>query len=164
MSQSSRTPRILLCDGNVHVLRTASSKLVRAGYEVTPVKTGLEALDRVLHHDCDMLITEWKLPDVSGETLCESYRAFPYSSQLPLVLLSDHIFEDGIKSLCERFHLLRVMSKPFSPNGLLDLVDSAFPKFAVSKRLEGLGDISTWMTEGEAPGTDTEHMAQGVNP
>ena len=60
-------PNILLIDDNLTILRTMERLLTRIGYaKVTTVLNGREAVKKVAENDFDIVILDYRMPDLSG--------------------------------------------------------------------------------------------------
>jgi CheY-like chemotaxis protein len=75
----------------------------------------------------DLLITDLQMPRLGGLGLIERLRHRPDTKQLPVIVLSAKGFELKPQELAERWGVLAVVGKPFSPRELLRLVESAIP-------------------------------------
>jgi two-component system sensor histidine kinase ChiS len=63
--------RILVADDEVHMRRVVTMFLERAGYVVETASNGREALDSILKSPPDALLTDIKMPQMTGEELCQ---------------------------------------------------------------------------------------------
>jgi two-component system alkaline phosphatase synthesis response regulator PhoP len=123
------TAKILLCDDEVHIVRAAEFKLARAGYEVRCAADGQEAWEAIERERPDLLITDLQMPRLGGLELIERLRQRSDTSHLPVIVLSAKGFELKPQELAEKWGVLAVVGKPFSPRELLRLVESALPTF-----------------------------------
>jgi len=114
--------RVLLCDDEVHILKAAEFKLARAGYDVQCAADGQEAWEAILASPPDMLITDCQMPRMSGIELVERIRSNEPTIRLPILMLTAKGFELSQSELIDRWGLLAVMGKPFSPRELLAVV------------------------------------------
>lgn len=110
--------RILIVDDERAVRRLLVWTLEKEGYVVHSAENGLAALRHIEQHDCDLLITDYRMPYMDGLELTKQIRSrFP---SIPVLVVSgDGPFHDLIKngaSAC--------VAKPFSACELLDLVRS----------------------------------------
>ena len=64
--------------------------LAVAPYKLRFAKGGLEALDLFLKSPCDIVITDWELPDISGPELCRRLRGEFADAYTYLVLLTSN--------------------------------------------------------------------------
>jgi CheY-like chemotaxis protein len=119
--------KILLCDDEIHIVRAAEFKLARAGYCVRCAADGQEAWEAIEQECPDLLITDLQMPRLGGLELIERLRQRPDTRHLPVIVLSAKGFELKPQELAEKWGVLAVVGKPFSPRELLRLVESAAP-------------------------------------
>lgn len=119
----SRDANILLCDDEYPILRAAEFKLNRAGYNVTCGNDGQEAWEIIQQQKPDLLVTDYQMPRMNGLELCKQVRSCPETSDLPIIMLTAKGFELSLADIQQEFGVVELLSKPFSPRGLLQLVD-----------------------------------------
>lgn len=115
--------RVLLCDDEIHILRAAEFKLKRAGYEVQTAGDGQEGWEAIEAQKPDILITDCQMPRLGGFGLVERVRGNPEMQDLPILMLTAKGFEISSDELAEKWNVIAVMAKPFSPRELLKKVD-----------------------------------------
>ena len=120
--------RILLCDDEIHILKAAEIKLTRAGYEVVTASDGYEALASIQEQMPDMVITDCQMPRMDGLELIRRLRANEATRDLPVVMLSAKRFELPEAELTEKWNVEKILSKPFSPRELVQLVTETLGK------------------------------------
>lgn len=113
---------LLLCDDEIHILRAAEFKLSRAGFEVRCANDGQEAWEAIQQRRPDMLITDCQMPRMNGFELCQHVRSVEALHDLPIVMLTAKGFELSQQELADRWNVVRLLNKPFSPRELLQLV------------------------------------------
>src|SRR3954464_9815900 len=85
-NQTSKTPRILIVDDDAGQRSLLNSFLVSQGFETLPVASGECALERLRAEDFNMMISDVRMPGLSGlETL---RRARKEHASLPVLLVS----------------------------------------------------------------------------
>lgn len=119
--------KILLCDDEVHIVRAAEFKLARAGYDVRSASDGQAAWETIHREHPDLLITDLQMPRLGGLELIERLRQQPETHDLPVIVLTAKGFELKPEELVEKWGVLAVVGKPFSPRELLRLVEAAVP-------------------------------------
>jgi two-component system alkaline phosphatase synthesis response regulator PhoP len=122
---------LLLCDDEIHILRAAEFKLARAGFEVHCANDGQEAWESIQQRRPDMLITDCQMPRMNGFQLCEQVRSVEALADLPIVMLTAKGFELSQQELADRWNVVRLLNKPFSPRELLQLVIDTLARPAV---------------------------------
>ena len=115
--------RVLLCDDEIHILRAAEFKLKRAGYDVEIASDGQEAWERIEARLPDILITDCQMPRLDGFGLTRRVRENPETRDLPVLMLTAKGYELSHEELAEKWNVIAVIAKPFSPRELLQTVD-----------------------------------------
>lgn len=124
--------RILLCDDEVHIMRAAEFKFRRAGYQVSCATDGQEAWEMIVKSPPDLLITDYQMPRLNGGDLCRQIRAHSTLRNLPIIILTGKGFEIEYRQAAEQWNVLALVSKPFSPRELLQLVEQHFAEAALA--------------------------------
>lgn len=114
--------RILLCDDERHILRAVEFIFQRAGYEVQCATDGQEALEMMAESQPDILVTDCQMPRLDGIGLVKALRSNEETRCLPVFLLTAKGFELTDQLASEQLGILEVISKPFSPQALLQKV------------------------------------------
>jgi PAS domain S-box-containing protein len=118
------TGTVMVVEDEASVRDMTSSMLRRAGYEVTPVSDGPEALERLIRmaEPIDILVTDVVMPGMSGIDLAE--RVLDRFPEAGVVLLSGYTAETlDLDRVVTRGALF--LSKPVNSNDLLDAVRRA---------------------------------------
>ncbi len=115
-------PLILSVDDEPCIGRVVQLKLRNAGFDVERASSGAEGLERFIATRPDVLITDVKMPGMSGIELCrrcEEYRgAWPF---LIVVLTSQ--LDDETRAWLEQSENHRYLPKPFSPREILRTIE-----------------------------------------
>jgi DNA-binding response OmpR family regulator len=115
--------KVLLCDDEIHILRAAELKVSRAGYEVRIARDGQEAWE-MIEQDCpDVLVTDVQMPRVDGFELSRRIRGNEATKDLPILMLTAKGFELEQQELMEKWGIVDIVAKPFSPRELVRLID-----------------------------------------
>lgn len=109
------TRKILIVDDESDMLSTCKAALLRDGCRVELEERPLVALDRLKAKDFDLLITDIKMPKLSGVDLLQSARAA--DPQLPVILMTAYPeLETALAAL--RAGAIDYLLKPFHPEDL----------------------------------------------
>ena len=113
---------ILVVDDDPGLLTLMQTRLEAAGYGVTLVETGEEALAWSQEHAYDLAIIDLKMADVDGLTLLQELLRL--HAHLPVVILTAH---GTISSAVEATKLgaYDYLTKPFNAKDLLHRIDKA---------------------------------------
>ena len=77
--------RILVVDDDPQIRRTMRATLIARGYEVTDVRTGEEALDRVRSDTFDLALLDMNMPGMGGIETCKLIRQ---GSEIAIIMLT----------------------------------------------------------------------------
>ncbi len=80
--------RVLVVDDDPHFRILLLEVLEAMRYSADSVSTAEEALNRIEHHCPDAIISDFKLPGMSGETLVKTVKAM--HPELPIILISGY--------------------------------------------------------------------------
>ena len=80
--------RILIVDDEPTIRSTIATMLRMENYEVTTASDGREALDSVLVHGPDLIITDYNMPRMNGQQLLDAVRDIPCTATVPVLMLS----------------------------------------------------------------------------
>jgi diguanylate cyclase (GGDEF)-like protein len=80
--------RILIADDIPDLLQALKDALERAGYAVTAVGDGAEALESIRRDPPDIAVLDLKMPKLTGFDVCRALRDDPLLENLPVVILS----------------------------------------------------------------------------
>jgi DNA-binding response OmpR family regulator len=117
--------KVLLCDDEVHILRTAEIKVRQAGLDVRTARDGQEAWELILKETPDIVVTDLQMPRVDGLELVSRIRAHEATRHLPVIMLTAKGFEVSRTELATQWGIFKVMAKPFSPRELVRVLDEA---------------------------------------
>jgi CheY-like chemotaxis protein len=107
---------ILWADDEIDLLKPHILFLEQKGYDVTPVNSGADAIDKVAENNYDVIFLDENMPGMTGlETLAYIKSQKP---ALPVVMITkseeEHIMEDAIGSKIADY-----LIKPLNPNQIL---------------------------------------------
>jgi CheY-like chemotaxis protein len=116
---SAARARVLIVDDEPAICEIVDRMLRQGGYETEIAYNGAGALARVETGSFDLLLTDVKMPDVSGDALAAEVRRLdPDIKVLYFTGYSDQLFKDkGVLWEGEAF-----VDKPASGQGLLEAV------------------------------------------
>lgn len=115
-------PRVLVCDDEPHITCTISLRLRKGGFEVQTAEHGLSAWEMIERSPPDLLISDCQMPVMDGLELCRKVRDDYRYASMPIVLLTAKAYELPTKVLQRDLDISAVVSKPFSPRDMLQLV------------------------------------------
>ncbi len=116
--------RLLLCDDDLAIVRAAEFKLSRAGYEVECAGDGQAGWEAIQRQRPDLLVTDCQMPRMTGLQLCEAVRGDAATRDLPIIMLTAKGYELTEAEVRQRYGVLKLVAKPFSPRELLKSIDA----------------------------------------
>lgn len=115
-------PRILLVDDDDSLRRVLEFQLVEAGNSVVSESDGREALNRFSIEEFDCVITDWRMPKMSGSQLVSQATAI--NSVVPIIVITAFgEVETAVEAMrCGAFDFI---TKPFNRPELLLTIEKA---------------------------------------
>ncbi|MCH2139179.1 MAG: response regulator [Phycisphaerales bacterium] len=114
-------PSILVVDDESHIQHVVSLKLRNAGYLVETAADGEEALHAIAARIPDLIVTDLQMPYLDGIGLCRALLDSPDTNEVPVIVLTARGYALGEEAV-ELPNVSAVLSKPFSPRAILDVV------------------------------------------
>ncbi len=127
--------KILIVDDQPYETLIIGNYLVEENYQVITANSGLDALDKIMINQPDMVLLDVMMPGMDGFEVCRRIKNDPQSVLMPVVLItalegqSDRI--EGIKAGADEF-----LSKPINREELLARVRSLLRYQQARKALE----------------------------
>jgi CheY-like chemotaxis protein len=108
---------ILIVDDDVDVLMTLSDSLqdLIPGVRIYPAESAAEALHYLSNHTVDLLITDYKMPDLTGLELIETMRQ---SKAIPAILMTGHPSTGLAYRALHEAHIAAIFAKPFESEAM----------------------------------------------
>jgi len=103
-----------------------------AGFEVVLVDNGIEAIEKVLVEQPDLVILDVRMPKMTGYEVCRQLKENPVTSAIPVVFLSAKGQEDEIQQGLAS-GALEYIVKPFAPDELADQVRDILQRVGASE-------------------------------
>jgi CheY-like chemotaxis protein len=117
---------ILVIDDEDVVLRTATSVLRKAGYQVVTAVNGEEGLEKIRQQDAiDAVLLDMTMPVLSGEATLRQLKAIRPS--LPVILSSGYNEVEAIQRFAGK-GLAGFLQKPYAAHTLLDMLGRILAK------------------------------------
>lgn len=117
--------RIFLIDDEPNTLKVLSAFLTKQGYALGTAVDGQSGLEQLQDGSWDMLITDLKLPDISGLEILETVKAtWP---NLPVVMITAYgSISNAVQAM--KLGAFNYLTKPVDPDELLLLVQKVFER------------------------------------
>ena len=115
---------VLVVDDEGIALRLAAATLQQAGYDVTTARDGREALEILARGRHRLVVSDWRMPRMSGLELCRIVRSGEFAHYIYFILLtaqtrSEEIIE-GLGAGADDY-----IHKPFNLHDLLEKVEKS---------------------------------------
>ena len=111
--------KIIYVDDDIDLLESVSELLSEEGFTVYPFTNGYDALDKLLEEQVDVVLTDIKMPKITGIELLEKIRAI--DKEIPVILTTGYadlnMAVDAVKKGAFEFII-----KPFNLNYLLHAI------------------------------------------
>ena len=118
----SETPRLLLVDDEEQILNSLRRSLRREGYELVTARTPREALERLDEQSFDAVLTDHKMPGMTGvELLAKVARLQPNAARLLITGWSQAVSAEEIEAI----EIDAVLPKPWEDAELKDALRKA---------------------------------------
>ena len=118
-------PKVLVVDDERTVCNSCKKILTREGYNVDVALSGEEALSKVKGNEFDVLITDWKMPQLDGIEVAK--RIKKENPNIAVVMITGYpSVETSIQAL--RSGISDYVPKPFTPTELSDAMIRALAK------------------------------------
>jgi DNA-binding NtrC family response regulator len=124
----SEHPTILVVDDDLHILEVMEARLTSAELRVVTATSVAEALEVLQHHPVDLLISDMRMPGLSGMDLLKEVRQ--RHPDLPVIFLTAYgTIPDAVKAI--KAGAVEYLTKPFNGRDLLQRVHRILKDAAV---------------------------------
>ncbi len=120
-----KTNRILIADDEPYVTRVLKLVLLKEGYEVICVNNGKQALDSYRETRPDIIVTDVKMPHMTGRELVETIRGTDGDSEIPVVVMTSTL-ESENRNWVSGVGGVSFLGKPVSPRELVRIINGYF--------------------------------------
>ena len=115
--------RVLVVEDDEAMRAFLEESLREEGYAVTTASNTLSAIVTLLGGQADVLVVDWKMPDLDGFEVCRRLKADPELEGVKVIMLTGATHPDdqqaGFAAGADNY-----LTKPFRPLELLKLVDN----------------------------------------
>jgi DNA-binding NtrC family response regulator len=119
---------ILLVEDDPPSSRALTLALKTAGYEVINADNGTEALELLVMHDFELVITDLVMPNLNGLNLINAVHF--KRPHMPVILMSGYLVKDAGKAIIDQTAVF--LQKPINPTALIMAVDGCSPNLSSS--------------------------------
>lgn len=114
-------PLIMVVDDSAVIRKTTEKFLDNHGFKHISAKHGKDALEKLSHHDINLILLDIEMPEMNGFEFAEIIKQNQLYKNIPIIMITSRINEvhkQKAKSLGVKEYLI----KPFVPNELLKLI------------------------------------------
>lgn len=123
MSDDTNRTKVLVIEDEFAIAKLVRYVLENSGFEVSLAHEGKEALDLLTSESPDIIILDLMLPVMSGFEVLEHMERNGQLKTIPVIVLTCRgQEEDKVKAM--RLGASEFMTKPFSPSGLVAVINS----------------------------------------
>lgn len=121
--KGQRPLSILLAEDN-HLNQTFALRILeKAGHQVSVAENGAEAISEFSSKPFDLVLMDIQMPVVDGEQATQEIREIDQGEKVPIVAVTANAMIEAKKRYLE-IGMNSVLSKPFTKEELLDLIDT----------------------------------------
>lgn len=115
--------KIMVVDDEPYIARVIKFKLEQEGYIVISANDGITGLNKIREEKPDLVLLDVMMPGMTGYEVCQKIKGDAELAGIPVVILTakgqERDREQGFSMGASDY-----ITKPFSPNRLLELVKS----------------------------------------
>lgn len=115
---------ILLVDDELNILRALERMFRRNGYDVLTADSGAKGLELLSSHDCPVIISDFRMPEMSGAQFLQQARKL--SPQSVAMILSGYADFNSVIAVLNDGLAFKFLQKPWLEQQLLTEIESAF--------------------------------------
>lgn len=115
---TNETNRLLVVEDHAAEAHVISFVLQQAGFDVTVACSGPAAWELLGEREFDLVVSDFKMPGMTGGELCERIRQDERLKHLPIVFLTAKGLELDRDHYLTELSVDAIISKPFSPREL----------------------------------------------
>ena len=121
-SQAGATlPTVMVVDDSLTVRKITSRLLLREGYQVVLAKDGVDALEKLLDVQPDVILSDIEMPRMDGFDLLRNIRADEQYKHLPVIMITSRT-ADKHRNYALEIGANHYLGKPYDEDELLGLV------------------------------------------
>jgi CheY-like chemotaxis protein len=118
---------ILVVDDSPTICKLVELSLTKASFRVEIARTGEGGIEAAQAHPPDLILLDFLLPDLKGDDVCRAISANMSLEKVPVIVMSAK-GEDIGECFAVMPNVMNIISKPFSPEALLAVVNHTLEK------------------------------------
>lgn len=112
---------ILAVDDSPSMRKMVSFTLTGAGYKVVEAVDGVDAFEKAVNQQVDLVLADQNMPRLDGIGLTKKLREHPRYKQTPILILTTES-SDQMKQAGKAAGATGWLVKPFDPNRLIEVI------------------------------------------
>lgn len=117
---------ILVVEDSIVLGEVLRFNLEQEGFQVTWAVDGKEAIELFSRGSFDLVVTDYEMPILNGEQVCEQLRN-ECLSDVPIIICTAKGMELDLQKLADKYGVKALLQKPFSVSELAELIRELFP-------------------------------------
>jgi CheY-like chemotaxis protein len=123
---TEKNQRVVMIDDDKDMLVLLVARLSRKGLRAKAFTDPHLAIKHIRAQQPDLIISDIKMPHLNGFDVCQLIRDCRLTQHIPIILITGvESAKEQAGHLRERMSDVYLLSKPFQPDALIDLVDCA---------------------------------------
>lgn len=147
--------KVLVVDDERDIRELLTDELTDFDYDVIEAENGAEALNRVYNDHPDIVLLDLMMPVLDGIQVLKTLKSNPYTSKLPVVLLTAVSADEGEKR-CMELGANHYVTKPWEPGAIQTVIKVTLREIAKSEQSHAGGWGGKEETNGDRAGQRVE--------
>lgn len=118
---------ILVVDDSPTICKLVELSLTKASYRVETARNGESGVEAAQAHRPDLILLDFLLPDMKGDDVCRAISGNVSLASVPVIVMSAK-GEEISECFAVMPNVVNIISKPFSPDALLAVVNHTLEK------------------------------------
>ncbi|MBI4550170.1 MAG: sigma-54-dependent Fis family transcriptional regulator, partial [Candidatus Omnitrophica bacterium] len=131
MTAETTAATVLIADDNLSELEALTKVLEKAGFRVLPARDGEEGIAQLRAEAVDLIITDLKMPKVSGEELMKTAKALRPDAEI-IIITGQGTIDDAVQAI--KTGAYDFIEKPIKKLVLLKVVEKALEKQSLARQ------------------------------
>lgn len=127
--------KVLVVDDERDIRELLTDELTDSDYEVIEAENGAEALNRVYNDHPDIVLLDLMMPVLDGIQVLKTLKSNPFTSKLPVVLLTAVSADEG-EQRCMELGANHYVTKPWEPGAIQNVIKVTLRETAKSDESE----------------------------
>ena len=140
VKKTTTYPKVLIVDDNLEMIAYLKEIFLDT-LECTFAYNGLEALEKVKEHTFDLIISDLRMPLLSGAEFKEALNEIDDQKDIPFIMITA-VFYNQLESLKNTLNLNEYIEKPFSKDEILSRVQNILERTLNRKKILNLEPVT----------------------